>query len=214
MSLSKEQVEAIDVYIKSELIDHMSCEIEETIEKNSVSFPEAFERVKKKWIYAFWKTSCFWTGMFFENPKIVIDSLAKAVVRFQRAYFFPVFLIYLLGVLFFENIKTEINTYFVLVLLIGTFLMCLGINLFYFFKIRSSNLKTTQRFIFKKFFRSSLAFFCFALLVMLIYDLSNDFSSFAFVFYAFLLGITANIICFKAYKSHFKMVGKYLATHS
>lgn len=143
MSLTKSQIQDIDVYIlskgidfidiKSELIDHMSCEIEEAMEKNSVSFSEAFELIKKKWIYAFWKTSSFWTGMFFENPKIVIDSLAKSIVRFERTYFFPIFLIYLLGVLLFKTIKPEINIYFVLVLLMGTFLMCLGVNLFYFF---------------------------------------------------------------------------------
>ncbi|GAL89136.1 hypothetical protein [Jejuia pallidilutea] len=98
MILDDTQIKAVELYItkrkidfvdiKFELLDHMVCDIEATMEAKNIGFNDAFNITKRKWSPYFVESQSIWMGLAYVKPKIVIDkcgAIMKKTVLYSLA---------------------------------------------------------------------------------------------------------------------------------
>lgn len=154
MILDKTQIKAVESFIvkndidfvdiKFELLDHMVCDIEATIEADNISFEDAFNRTVDKWKPYFAESHSFWMGLAYIKPKIVIDKCG-ALMKKTTLYSLLTALIVASGVWFLSitiSFNLEIifsNLYKVRWVL---FAVSLAILIFHCWNILSKKVKT------------------------------------------------------------------------
>jgi len=162
MKLSKEQIQQIELYltdkglkyidIRYEVLDHMVTDIEKFMNLEELSFQEAFNKVKVKWIRSFVDESSLWFGPAENGPKIFVDNYVRIYKSYILKILIPTLIIvYSMDYLFNHFFVFQFNyDKEVLIVLYTTVLLNIGIILYWYFQIKKTKLQTSFSFIFAK----------------------------------------------------------------
>jgi hypothetical protein len=140
------------VDIRYEVLDHMITDIEKIINSEELSFQEAFNKVKVKWIRSFVDESSLWFGPAENGPKIFVDNY----VRIYKSYILKILILTLIIV---YSMDYLLNHFFVfqinydkevLIVLYSTVLLNISIILYWYLQIKKTKLQTSFSFIFAK----------------------------------------------------------------
>lgn len=138
--LDKKKLNYVDVRI--EILDHMILQIEQKMKEQSLSFEEAFGRVKIAWKSTLDEASSWMLGTMFFAPKIVVQNAKK---RFQKYFILSFIFLLIFGILG-VNVKLELPEVYNQVLA-GIVISLAMICLFNFIKIKRSKKKTMYSFL-------------------------------------------------------------------
>ena len=161
ITLTKDQIEIIENYItnkgikyidlKFEVLDHISSDVENEINKDNTSFNVAFERVKLKWKKSFTFESSALISIFHYRPLIFINRCLKI----NNPYFKKTMMIVILSTFIFNFIQKnfvnnlEIINVVITYGVIMTSIVYTWFVLYWYFKIKKTKLKTSYSFLFK-----------------------------------------------------------------
>ena len=148
--LSQKGLKYVD--IRYEVLDHMITDIEKIINSEELSFQEAFNKVKVKWIRSFVDESSLWFGPAENGPKIFVDNYVRIYKSYILKILIPTLIIvysmdYLLNHFFVFQINYDKE---VLIVLYSTVLLNISIILYWYLQIKKTKLQTSFSFIFAK----------------------------------------------------------------
>jgi hypothetical protein len=148
--LNKKSLDYIDIHL--EVLDHISTDVENLMEKNQLHFNQAFEEVKQKWQKSFVMKSSFWLGIGNSGPKIFIDNCVKIY-----SYLWYKFLIstLLFGVIFYNVnellnyslVNNEKNILMLISIGLGVYA---SLILYWYIKMKIIKVKSTYSFLYYK----------------------------------------------------------------
>ena len=157
MKLTQEQIQDIEKYLdykeleqvdlRYEVQDHMIASIEHAIEEGML-YNEALEKECLKWNKELQDYSSFWLGIFWRGPKI---SINKCVQLIKKTYIntFLVTISVVPLIFLFKTFVNTINHEFVNSILGVVYILIFMSILYFHVKMKSTNKKTTYRFLFK-----------------------------------------------------------------
>ncbi|WP_347173162.1 hypothetical protein [Polaribacter uvawellassae] len=213
MELTKNQLQEIENYIKSndvdyidlkiELLDHITSDVEHKISKG-FSFESAFQFTKQKWNKHFRNTSSIFLGFQHSTSKIVLKKAVKEFKPFYFlyifSYFFPFLIIKTFSIEYTENMMFYINTFFKIATLLALIYF-----VFIIYKVSFSKVKTTYRFILKTQYFGIV----FLLTAQFFTGYSEKLGQMNEFFVSFsCVGLATTYICHHFYKKHFLEISK------
>ena len=160
MKLNKDQIQQVEDYlnqkglkyvdVRYEVFDHMVTDIEKIINSEELSFREAFNKVKVKWIRNFVEESSLWFGPAENGPKIFVDNYVRIYKSYILKILIPTLIIvYSMDYLFNHFFAFQFNNdKEALAVLYTTVLLNIGIILYWYFQIKKTKQQTSFSFIF------------------------------------------------------------------
>lgn len=214
MVLEKEQIQLIEKYldnkelvqldIRNEVLDHIANGIENSIEKDKISFENALKLEILKWDKALMNHSNLLLGLLYTGPRILITKCVKTL---KRLYLYIVVLAFVIAVLL-----GKIHQYFNEEMLraISSFLGYIYLTAFvlagtYFFILKKSNHKTSYGFLFGAHFLGSCIYYIIynpLFLDMMPVFSENDYAWILYGFHGILISLIYSF--YFLYKAHLK----------
>jgi len=175
MQLNSEQIDLVDRYLeqrnllffdlKTELMDHISCEIEEEMAVNNMLFESASVAVFERWESELKIKKSWLIGLENRFPKFVVRNLFKKVLFH---YCFVLVSVLLISVLIIKKSSTTISEN--LLTIFNFSLVLLGISYFLMKrKVNQTKIKTTYSFQFDYFYFPILLIFIYLFVIQAVY---------------------------------------------
>lgn len=218
MKLTKEQIQDIENYLKNkdvnyidlhlEVLDHISTDVETTMDENQLDFKEAFESVKLKWNKAFSYKWTYWLGSSNGGSKLFIDNCLKI---YKPLVFKGILLVIVIISTFYGSTKIyNINIIqykqFINLVYILFSIIYLGFNLFWYFQLKKATIKSTYSYLFNK----QVFPIIFQVLFLFVIDSFNNQGEFKYSKLLILSSlISVLFIGHYFYKNHLKVVSSY-----
>jgi len=204
--LTNKDVEYIDLHL--EVLDHISSDIETTMDENQLDFNEAFEEVKLKWNKTFSYKWTYWLGISNGGSKLFIDNCLKI----YKPLFFKsmLFIILIVGCFYGSiqvfNIDLLYYKQFINTLYVVFSMLYVGFNLFWYFQIKKTTIKSTFSYLFNKQIFPNIYLVLF-LFVSDSFNSQEEFKYSKFLMFSSLISIL--VIGNYFYKSHLKAISNY-----
>jgi hypothetical protein len=141
--------ELVQVDLRSEVLDHMASNIENTIQRDNLEFNEAFNAEIKLWNEDLKEYSSSWLGYAWVGPKLLMQKCVKEV---KRMYLFSICLTAMLsaiGIQLTKVLKMELPTSAISNVLGIIYLLSFVLTGIGFYKMKVSKIQTTYRHIYK-----------------------------------------------------------------
>lgn len=157
MKIADEQLEQLELYLESkklyqsdiklEVLDHMASSITDTMQKEHMSFINAFEIEQNKWDIELGQSYSFWIGAMYTYPKIVIGKMVQITKKlYLKTILMSLFLL-ILAYMFRNTIEISKT---IADKTIGYSYLIFGLGIiFMHFRIRKSKMNTTFKQVFK-----------------------------------------------------------------
>ena len=204
--LTNKDVEYIDLHL--EVLDHISTDIETTMNENKLDFNEAFDEVKLRWNKTFSYKWTYWLGISNGGSKLFIDNCLK--IYKPLFYKSMLFIMLIVGCFYgssqFFNIdllpyKQIINTLYIVFAM-----LYVGFSLSWYFHVKTTTIKSTFSYLFNKQIFPNI----YLVLYLFVSDSFNSQEEFKYSkFLIFTSLISILVIGHYFYKSHLNAVSKY-----
>ena len=216
MKLTEEQIKEVETYLtkkgvkyidlRFEILDHISTDIENSMNKKQLDFNETFEKVKENWNEAFSYKWTYWLGISNGDSKLFIDYCLKIYkpLLFKIIVGIIAFLAIFFGTVMF--FKIDLNEHFLIIkpIFISILLSYPMILIYWRFKLKETNLESVYSYLYLKQIFPNL--YIIPLFIFQIFK-STSLSNFSFVYLIVFLSFL--IMAFNFYKNHIKAVSNY-----